>query len=367
MKSLAHISTAILATLVGSTAYAQDLTASDGNRLELVAELRLPSDTNFDGIPFGGISGLFPLGDGRYVALSDDRSEKGNARFYEIAVGVDDSGALDVEILKQTTILTEEGTPYLTKTVDPEGIVFDAESGSYLWVSEVDLYKNPTMQVMTTGGEFVSRYDLPAGYFSTEEGTGDVDAASLESIAITPDGKTLYIATENGLQQDGPRATSTEATPVRIVQMDKSTGEIEGEYLYTVDPVGTVAIDQDQPFSDNGLAELYSLGDGRLIAVERNGWHVGNFEFHFAIKAYLVDLAGATNIQDIPSLKEAEVSRIQPARKTLLSDFSQLGLESVDNIEAMAAGPLVDGEPTMLFVSDNNFDGRQVTQFVLAK
>lgn len=359
--------TMVAAALLGSAATAQDLPVIDGSGLDLISELRLPSDTAVDGVPFGGISGLFPLGEGRYVALSDDRSENGPARFYELAISLREGNALAVEILSQTTIMTEKGTPFDTKTVDPEGIVFDAENGNYIWVSEVDLNKDPFMHVMSSAGEHMGGYDLPAGYFGTAEGTGDVDAASLESIAITPDGSTLYIATENALQQDGPRASSTQVSPVRIVQIDKNSGEVAAEYLYIVDTVGTVALDEDRPWSDNGLTELFSLGDGRLIATERNGWHVADFEFHFAIKAYLVDLNGATDIKDIPSLAEAEVARIQPARKTLLVDFAQLGLESVDNIEAMAPGPMVDGEPTMLFVSDNNFDGRQVTQFVLMR
>ncbi len=367
MKNFKLASTAILTTLLGSVACAQNVSAIETNGLELVAELRLPSDTVFDGVPFGGISGLFSLGDGRYVALSDDRGERGEPRFYEIAVTVGDDHSLDVEILSQTSILTEDGTSFATKTIDPEGIVFDSASGDYIWVSETDLNKNPTMRVMNAAGEYIRSYDLPVGYFSTKDGVGDVDAASLESIAITPEGNTLYIGTENALQQDGPRASSTQVTPVRIVRMDKATGEIQGEYLYVVDSVGNVATDAERPWSDNGLTDLVSLGDGRLIATERNGWHVGDFEFHFAVKTYLVDLNGATDIRDIPSLAEADVARIQPAHKTLLVDFSQLGLESVDNIEAMAAGPVVDGEPTMLFVSDNNFDNRQVTQFVLMK
>lgn len=368
MKRSSLTSTTILAALMSTAVSAQDSLQIDNTGLELISELRVSSETMFNEVPFGGISGLFPLDqEGRFVALSDDRSEEGDARFYEISIGLGDDQSLNMEIFSQTTLLTEDGAPFGTKTVDPEGIVFDAESGNYIWVSEIDASKNAMMRVANADGEFVRNYDLPQGFLNSEDGVGHVASASLESIAITPDGSTLYIATENALQQDGPRATPTQATPIRIIQMDKATGEVQAEFLYVGDPVGTVATDEDRPWSDNGLTELLSLGDGRFIATERNGWHLGGFEFGFAIKAYLVDVNGATDIQDIESLAEAEIARIQPVQKTLLVDFSQLGLESVDNIEAMTMGPIIDGEQSILFASDNNFDGRQVTQFLLMK
>lgn len=296
MKRSSLAASSVLVALLGAAASAESLQI-DTTGLELISELRISSETMFNEVPFGGISGLFPLDqEGRYVALSDDRSEKGDARFYEISVGLGDNEALEMEIHTQTTLLTEDGAPFGTKTVDPEGIVFDAENGTYIWVSEIDASKNAMMRVANTDGEFVRSYDLPQSFLSSEEGVGHVASASLESIAITPDGSTLYIAPENALQQDGPRATSTQATPIRIIQMDKATGGVQAEFLYVGDPVGTVAIDQDRPWSDNGLTELFSLGDGRFIATERNGWHLGGFEFGFAIKAYLVDVNGATDI-----------------------------------------------------------------------
>ncbi|MNL63674.1 hypothetical protein D3C87_1878290 [compost metagenome] len=94
---------------------------------------------------------------------------------------------------------------------------------------------------------------------------------------------------------------------------------------------------------------------------------MGDFEFHFAIKAYLVDITGATDISAMETLADAELERIQPVTKTLLVDFSRLGLTSVDNIEAVALGPVIDGEQTLLFASDNNFDERQTNQFVLVR
>ena len=48
----------------------------------------------------------------------------------------------------------------------------------------------------------------------------------------------------------------------------------------------------------------------------------------------------------------------------LLLDLEALGVD-LDNLEGMTWGPrLPTGQPTLILVSDNNFSGRQVTQFL---
>ena len=52
-------------------------------------------------------------------------------------------------------------------------------------------------------------------------------------------------------------------------------------------------------------------------------------------------------------------------QKRLLLDMSALGIY-IDNIEGVTWGPrMADGRRTLLFVSDNNFDTAQQTQFLL--
>lgn len=55
--------------------------------------------------------------------------------------------------------------------------------------------------------------------------------------------------------------------------------------------------------------------------------------------------------------------------KTLLLDLSDLrnddgSVLALDNIEGITWGPEVDGKPTLILVSDNNFSPAQFTQFV---
>lgn len=347
--------------VVGSAgiATAGNVNVSDG--LELVSEIRVSSDTQFNGVPFGGISGLDHVKGNEYIALSDDRSEKGAARFYNLTID-----GKTVTINSATTIQTADGGEYAKKTVDPEAVRYD--NGVLYWTSEIDSKKNPMLRKMDLSGKDHGAFVLPKKLFSTAKGNGHVSSASLEALA--QDGNTLFTATENALQQDGPRASGIAASPSRIYQINKETGVVEAEYVYVVGSVSKVSQLDSKPWSDNGLSELYSLGNGQFISLERNGWHVGGYEFHFNTKAYLVDINGATDVKDYYSLSALGypvANRVQPAKKTLLVDFATLGLESVDNIEAIALGPVVDGEQTIIFASDNNFDGRQTNQFVIMK
>ncbi len=76
-----------------------------------------------NGVEFGGISGLdFDSATGHYLAISDDRSERGPARFYELNVDVDVSGLKAVSVVKQVTLKDKNGAPFAARTVDPESI-----------------------------------------------------------------------------------------------------------------------------------------------------------------------------------------------------------------------------------------------------
>src|SRR6476661_1425169 len=69
-------------TVIATPCPARDCDASIS--LAYVGSYTIASGTAFDGIDYGGISGLdFDAASNRYLALSDDRSEKAPARFYE--------------------------------------------------------------------------------------------------------------------------------------------------------------------------------------------------------------------------------------------------------------------------------------------
>jgi len=92
---------------------------------------------------------------------------------------------------------------------------------------------------------------------------------------------------------------------------------------------------------------MLSLGQGRFIAVERSfATGVG-----FDIRVYLTEIGGATNVAGLSSVAGTEITAMA---KTLL----------LDNIEGVTLGPVANGKQTLIFVSDNNFNNTELTQFV---
>ncbi|MNE68108.1 hypothetical protein D3C80_1637540 [compost metagenome] len=147
---------------------------------------------------------------------------------------------------------------------------------------------------------------------------------------------------------------------LRVLRLDDASGQATAQYAY---PLPRIPVDKaaDGGFPpDNGLAELLALSDKRFIAVERayaDG--VGN-----TIRLVLATIdADTTDVQHLPSLAGAA---FQPMRRTLLLEMpiTWQGV-TLDNIEGIAWGPrLANGHRTLVLVADNNFSGRQRTQFI---
>ena len=82
------------------------------------------------------------------------------------------------------------------------------------------------------------------------------------------------------------------------------------------------------------------------------------------IRLYQLDARNATDVSGLDS-----VAGLQTVKKQLLLDLSDLKNDdgsalALDNIEGLAMGPVFNGQQTLLLVSDNNFSGTQLTQFV---
>ncbi|MCW0038000.1 esterase-like activity of phytase family protein, partial [Acinetobacter baumannii] len=93
--------------------------------LRLIGDYSIKTKTLFDGVEFGGISGLDRAPDGSYWAISDERGgERGTPRFYNLGIQFDDKAIQAVTIRKMVTLKGRDGQPLpgTRRTVDPEGI-----------------------------------------------------------------------------------------------------------------------------------------------------------------------------------------------------------------------------------------------------
>src|SRR5262245_17126505 len=97
---------------------------------------------------------------------------------------------------------------------------------------------------------------------------GQRDNRGLESLTRRLDGKEMWTANEEALTTDGPTATRSAGTVVRLVRfaVDGNLVTPVQQYAYTVDPIhpglGAPIL--------SGLSDLVGLSDGKLITLERS-------------------------------------------------------------------------------------------------
>ena len=327
---------------------------SDPITLEFLGQAVTPSGASFGGLRIGGLSGIaYDPASGAFLANSDDRSPQ--ARFYTIRLDLSD-GALsdgDVRYTGVQTLADPDGQPFATGALDPESIRI-APDGSLYLSSEGDASQliSPAVLKLAQSGMQTGSLPIPGDFAPTADGSSGIrNNLAFESLAFTPDGKHLFVGTENALYQDGPAADLYTGSPSRVTEYDVATGQVAAEYTYRTEPV------QDAPspagsFATNGLVELLALDNkGTLLALERS--------FSTGVPGNDIRLFLAH-----PDPNGADAIGRTPLLKDLVLDFDDIGVP-LDNIEGMTFGPdLPDGRRTLVFVSDDNFSDTQITQFL---
>ena len=357
-----------------ATNQSQDMQTNNQDRkhvkgVKFLGEVTFPTGLEVDGTEFGGISGLaYDADKGVYYGLSDDRSQRNPARFYNLSIDLSDGSLNDGDITFDgvTTLLDEDGNPFPEASLDPEGIAL-SKNGNLFISSEGDASQliNPFVNEFSLQGQQLSELPVPEKFLPTaDQSSGIRNNAAFESLAISPDGNFLYTAVEDALFQDGPRADLEQGSLVRIIKYDSETKEPVGEFVYELDPVAEAPL-LPGAFKVNGLVELLAIdNNGTLLALERS-FSVGKGN---TVKLYEVKTQGALDVSSENSLfneSENQSFEIDPAvEKRLLVDFNDLGI-TPDNLEGLALGPtLPDGSQSLIVASDNNFNDTQKTQFI---
>ncbi|MBS7703938.1 esterase-like activity of phytase family protein [Chelatococcus asaccharovorans] len=339
-------------------------TAPGAMALRFIGEKSIPPHTDVAGTRVGGLSGLaFNAATNSWIALSDDRSEKAPARFYTLTLAYDAAAFHDARIDKAVTLLDTGGQPFPLRGVDPEALRLHAGSGALYWTSEGDTTAgiDPVLRAAAADGRFLREIKLPARYRVSADGKIDLKRGprnnlAFEGLALSPDAQTLIVALENALIQDGPKASLTETSPVRIATFDIASGQPGPEWVYVTDPIPQAPA-KAGGFADNGVSDILALDDGALLVMER-GYSTGKGN---SIRLYRTDRQNATDVSGIDALAGAAWT---PLGKTLVLDLATLGV-ALDNFEGMDFGPrLPNGNRTLVLVSDDNFNDAQVTKFL---
>jgi hypothetical protein len=345
-------------------------------RLRLIGESRFAHRLQFQGSTVGGLSGIdYDAAGDLYYLISDDGSSVNPARFYTARVALGMDGLGEPELLGLSTLRQADGSPYPSAlqggpVPDPEALRWRAASNTLLWTSEghAPTGTSPWLRETRPDGSFVREFALPA-MFNFQAGAGPRGNLTLEGLALAPDGQTAWIAMENALLQDGPMPT-VEATggPCRFTQIDLASGKALRQIAYVPDAIPRAPV-PPTAFADNGVAEILMLDAERMLVLERAymaGWgtEAGN-----SLRLYLVDTRQAS---DTLALAALQPGAYRPAGKTLLADFSGFTgpgagprLKRLDNTEGMSWGPVLpNGRRSLLFISDDNFSSRQISQWL---
>jgi hypothetical protein len=335
--------------------------------LRFIGESTLPHRLEAFGTTVGGISGMdYDVKRGVFYLLSDDRSDLNAACFYTARINVTATDLAKPELLSVTTLKKPDGTTFGSKTndstnvVDPESIRYRADTDTLLWTSEGDrrLLLNPTLLEARLDGSFVRTIPTLAMFNMSEQDKGSRDNNTYEGLSVSTDGKSAWVAMEAPIYEDG--ATPSVASgggPIRFTQYDLMSGKALRQIAYVADAIPNRPM-PPVGYADNGVTEVLMLDANRMLVLERSfAMGIGN-----SIRIYVIDTREGS---DVLSTLPLVAGNYKPVTKRLLVNFDSLSLRKLDNTEAMSFGSrLPNGNRTLIVASDDNFNARQITQFL---
>lgn len=263
------------------------------------------------GIGNAELSGLTWAGGTRYLAVDDGRS-----RLFPLEVTIDEASG------KITRVVAGEFVS-LKGARDIEGIAWRSAERTVLVTDET---AHELREYDPESGE-QKRSVLPPALYRERIRVN----RGFEGVAISPDGKSVWLGNEGPLRSDGGSPSTLEGAWVRLLRLDAALAAHE-QWAYRTEPgLGFV-----------GLVDLMVAPSGELLVLERALTGSG-----FSARIFAVDLAQATDISGIEKLRDRDDFR--PARKTRLWERSG----GFQNFEGIALGPaLTGGGRLVLLVSD---------------
>jgi hypothetical protein len=274
-----------------------------------------------DPVPIPGIgnaelSGISWAGGARYFAVDDNR-----ARLFPLEVTLDPASG-QIARVEAGEYVKLEGAR------DSEGVAWRAATGTLL-VTDERLHE--IREYDPESGKLRRRIPPPVRF------RGRLRAnRSLESIALSPDGRTAWIANEGPLRLDGPNANALSGAWVRLQRLDAKLAAA-GSYAYRTEAgLGFV-----------GVVDLLVAPRGELLVLERALTGGG-----FSARIFLADLAGATDVTSYEQLRGRD--DFQPASKVPL--WERRG--GFQNFEGLALGPELPGAGRLVLVISDGGDQR---------
>jgi len=341
--------------------------------LKLISSIEIPFDKTFQNTKVGGLSGIdYDAKNDLYYLISDDRSAFNDSRFYTAKIRLLENKVEGIDFQSVTTLKNETGEVFgnwntaPTTSADPEDIRFNPIKNTLVWSNEgarvitadKEILQNPSLNFMDLKGNFLYNVTLPENLKMQKLEKGPRNNGTLEGITFDKKYKNIYTNIEEPLFQDGNQASTSKGGLIRLYQFNVKTKKNTAQFGYQLEPIA-LEPNPKGSFAVNGVTAIQYYGKNQLLVVERS-YSTGTQAC--TIKVFLCDLKKATNVKNFPSLQNQKLELVS---KKLMLNMDDLGI-FIDNIEGLTFGPkLTNGNPSIIFVSDNNFSDKQKTQILV--
>ena len=341
--------------------------------LKLISSIKIPFDEMFQNTKVGGLSGIdYDAKNDLYYLISDDRSAFNDSRFYTAKIRLLENKVEGIDFQSVTTLKNETGEVFgnwntaPTTLADPEDIRFNPIKNTLVWSNEgarvitadKEILQNPSLNFMDLKGNFLYNVTLPENLKMQKLEKGPRNNGTLEGITFDKKYKNIYTNIEEPLFQDGNQASTSKGGLIRLYQFNVKTKKNTAQFGYQLEPIA-LEPNPKGSFAVNGVTAIQYYGKNQLLVVERS-YSTGTQAC--TVKVFLCDLKKATNVKNFKSLQNQKLELVS---KKLMLNMDDLGI-FIDNIEGITFGPkLANGNPSIIFVSDNNFSDKQKTQVLL--
>lgn len=186
----------------------------------------------------------------------------------------------------------------------------------------------------------------------------------IEALAVSRDERFLFFMLQSPLANPDTAAYRTSRN-VRLFQIERTSMQIVGEYVYVLDDPKSFRRDPSNNQSDPRISEMAVVGTNHLVVLERT---------EATTKLYEIDLGKATNIYGTPwddprtepsleQLTNLDDARIAPVTKDQRFDSADF-----PKIAGKTEGIAVLGDGTLVLINDDDFGiGGARTQIVLVR
>lgn len=341
-------------------------TACASKDLRFIGDVNLTTGTIFQNTEIGGLSGLsFDQESNKLIAVSDDRSQVNEARFYQFDFTLTQEH-FTVTPFSVVKLRDGEGHYYKEKYPDFEGIA--VYGNDFLISSENGLDGTapvlPGLYLFNAQGEFKSMLEVPAVFLNSADGTNGIrNNKGFETLSVTPDNEVIFMANEDSLLQDGPVASPLNASVVRVIRYKNS--KPEKEFAYELEKMQSPPTGMEEK-GDTGLVDIAALDQNTFYSLERSYLTATNKNVILIFKNQILD--ETTDVSSMNSLAKRDYN---PIKKTLIANLDEFipsmdhRFARLDNIEGITLGPVLpNGSRSLIVVSDNNFNPTQRTLFM---